>query len=110
MRAAVYDADLSDPAVIPALFDRIEHELGPVDVLVNNAAHAENPDTTLTISAGPIDRTFGVNMRASVLLTAEFTRRFRQRGGRDGRVINLSTDAAQVFAGQITYGASKAAM
>ena len=27
-----------------------------------------------------------------------------------GRVINLSTDAAQVFAGQITYGASKATL
>ena len=27
-----------------------------------------------------------------------------------GRVINLSTDAAQVFAGQIAYGASKATL
>ena len=27
-----------------------------------------------------------------------------------GRIINLSTDAAQVFAGQITYGASKATL
>ena len=27
-----------------------------------------------------------------------------------GRVINLSTDSAQVFAGQITYGASKATL
>ena len=32
-----------------------------------------------------------------------------QRGGY-GRIINLSTDAAQIFAGQITYGASKAAL
>ena len=29
---------------------------------------------------------------------------------RYGRIINLSTDAAQVFAGQITYGASKATL
>ena len=27
-----------------------------------------------------------------------------------GRIINISTDAAQVFAGQITYGASKATL
>ena len=27
-----------------------------------------------------------------------------------GRVINISTDASQIFAGQITYGASKATM
>ena len=28
----------------------------------------------------------------------------------DGRIVNISTDAAQVFAGQITYGASKATL
>ena len=31
------------------------------------------------------------------------------RGGY-GRIINLSTDASQIFAGQITYGASKATL
>jgi 3-oxoacyl-[acyl-carrier protein] reductase len=30
--------------------------------------------------------------------------------GTYGRIINISTDAAQVFAGQITYGASKATL
>ena len=43
-------------------------------------------------------------------MTREFTRRFIQRGGDFGRVVSLSTDAAQVFAGQITYGASKATL
>ena len=32
------------------------------------------------------------------------------RRGDYGRIINLSTDAAQIFAGQITYGASKATL
>ena len=27
-----------------------------------------------------------------------------------GRIINISTDASQIFAGQITYGASKATL
>ena len=40
------------------------------------------------------------------MMTAEFVRRH----GDYGRVINLSTDSAQVFAGQITYGASKATL
>jgi 3-oxoacyl-[acyl-carrier protein] reductase len=30
--------------------------------------------------------------------------------GETGRIINLSTDAAQIFEGQITYGASKATL
>src|SRR2546428_9550778 len=32
-----WEADLSDPASIPALFDEAERALGPVEVLVNNA-------------------------------------------------------------------------
>ncbi len=42
-------------------------------------------------------------------MMAEYVRRYQSRGGKDGRIINLSTDAAQTFAGQISYGASKAA-
>ena len=38
------------------------------------------------------------------------TREFINRRGDWGRVINISTDAAQIFAGQITYGASKATL
>jgi 3-oxoacyl-[acyl-carrier protein] reductase len=79
-------------------------------VLVNNAAHYEEPDTLFTVTAGSLERTFSVNIQASVLLSAEFVRRYQARHGIFGRIINLSTDAAQVFAGQITYGASKAAM
>jgi 3-oxoacyl-[acyl-carrier protein] reductase len=108
-RAMAIAGDLSDPATIPALFDRAEEAYGRVDVLVNNAAHCEDPDTIFTTSAGSIDRTFGVNTRATVLMMAEFVRRYQQRGGEWGRIINLSTDAAQTFAGQIAYGASKAA-
>jgi 3-oxoacyl-[acyl-carrier protein] reductase len=49
-----------------------------------------------------IDRAFAVNVRVALLMTREFVKR------RDdyGRIINLSTDATQVF----TYGASKAAI
>lgn len=107
-RAIFVAGDLSDPLTIPSLFEHVEQAFGGVDVLVNNAAHCEDPDTIYTTSAGSIDRTFAVNVRATVLLIAEFVRRFQQRGGAYGRIINLSTDAAQSFAGQISYGASKA--
>ena len=108
-RAIAVEGDLSDPATIPTLFGSVEEAYGRVDVLVNNAAHCEDPDTIFTTSAGSIDRTFAVNTRATVLMMAEFVRRYQKRGGNWGRVINLSTDAAQTFAGQIAYGASKAA-
>ena len=107
--AIAIDGDLSNAATIPALFDKVEETYGQVDVLVNNAAHCENPDTILTTSAGSVDRTFAVNTRAVVLMIAEFARRYQKRAGTWGRIINLSTDAAQTFAAQVSYGASKAA-
>ncbi len=109
-RAFVIAGDLSLATTPRALLDAVEKELGPVEVLVNNAAHCETPDTALEIKAGTLDRHFAVNTRAAVLLMAEFARRFQRRGGAFGRIVNVSTDAAQTFATQIAYGASKAAL
>jgi 3-oxoacyl-[acyl-carrier protein] reductase len=109
-RVQAHEADLTDPETVPHLFDWVEASFGPVDILVNNAAHYEDPDTIFTVSARSLERTFAVNTHASVLLMAEFVRRQQRRNCHWGRIINLSTDAAQVFAGQISYGASKAAM
>jgi 3-oxoacyl-[acyl-carrier protein] reductase len=108
--AESWEADLSNSLTIPELYDRAEEALGPVAVLVNNAAYCETPpETIFDTSERSIDRHFAVNTRAVVLLVAELVRRHEKRGARWGRVINVSTDAAQSFAGQISYGASKAA-
>ena len=81
---------------------------GRVDILVNNAATDDENgfDTIEKITRKVIDDTFAVNVRGSIMMTREF---IRHRGDY-GRIINISTDAAQVFAGQITYGASKATL
>jgi len=99
-------ADLLDPASAAAVFDGA----GAVDVLVNNAAHCELPDTIVDASAAALDRHFAVNARAAALLMAEFVRRHQARGATYGRIVNVSTDAARAFATQIGYGASKAAL
>lgn len=39
-QAVAVEADLSDPAAPAALFDAAEQQLGPVDILVNNATGA----------------------------------------------------------------------
>jgi 3-oxoacyl-[acyl-carrier protein] reductase len=98
--------NLLDPTLPAALFDSAGH----VDVLVNNAAHCELPDTVAEVQAGSLDRHFAVNAQASALLMAEFVRRYKARAGRTGRIVNVSTDAARAFATQIGYGASKAAL
>lgn len=107
-RAIAVACDLSIPGDLPKLFDQVEAALGPIDVLVNNAAHCEDPDTIFTTSAGSLDRYFAVNTRGTVLLIQEYVRRYQKRNASWGRIINLSTDAAQRFAGQIIYGGTKA--
>jgi len=103
-------ADLSRVESIPAIFNFAEKAFGPVDSLINNAAHAEGNDTLESCEAGMIDRTYAVNIRASVLLIKEFLKRYRISKREKGAVVNISTNAAQYFAGQIHYGASKAAL
>ncbi len=109
-QAQALEIDLTIPDNIPLVFDWAEQVIGPVDILVNNAAHYDARDTIVSTTFETIEQTFAVNVRAAVLLMAEFVKRQQARQARFGRIINLSTDAAQVFAGQIAYGASKAAM
>ena len=104
----VLEKDISNEAQVREIFDAAIERFGRVDILVNNAAvdDENGNDTIETVTREVIDDTFAVNVRGSLLMTGEFVRRRKDFG----RVINLSTDAAQVFAGQITYGASKATL
>jgi len=108
--AEAQEGDLTNPTTIPQLFDCVEELFGPVDILVNVAAHSEHPDTIFETTQEIVDRHFAVNTRATILMMAELVRRFKDRKGKDGRIINISTDSAQCFPTQISYGASKAAI
>ena len=104
----VIESDISDEASVKEIYSKVMKRYGRVDVLVNNAADGdmEGVDTIETITPKVIDDTFDVNVRGSVLMIREFVNHQKEHG----RIINLSTDAAQVFAGQIAYGASKATL
>jgi len=127
-RAAAWECDLSQPDSIATLFHNAEAAFGPVEVLVNNAAYWED-DSFLSPEIKPAnpfveswkvrpraitpethDRHFAVNTRAVALLMAEYFRRHVARNARWGRIINVSTEGAHCFPGEISYGASKAAM
>ena len=102
------ESDISIEENVKGIYDQIFAKYGRVDILVNNAATDDETglDTIEKITPRVIDDTFAVNVRGSLLMTREFIGRRRDYG----RIINISTDAAQVFAGQITYGASKATL
>lgn len=102
--------DVSDPVAIPAIFNAVEAAFGPAEILVNTAARYELSDTLASLSAEAYERVFGVNVRGMLMLSGEFARRLQAAGRRWGRIVNLSTDAAQAFPGQVLYGGSKAAV
>ncbi len=104
----VLESDISNEQAVKDIYEAVIEKYGKVDVLVNNAATDDENgfDTIEKITQSVIDDTFAVNVRGSLMMMREFV----ERRGDYGRIINLSTDAAQVFAGQITYGASKATL
>ena len=104
----VLEKDISDENAVREIYSAVLERFGKVDILVNNAADCDcdGSDTIEKITPQIIDETFAVNVRGTVLMTKGFV----AHRGDYGRIINLSTDAAQIFPSQITYGASKAAI
>ena len=104
----VLESDISNEDAVKEIYSTAISKYGRVDILVNNAATDDENgfDTIEKITQKVIDDTFAVNVRGSLMMTREFI----NHRGDYGRIINISTDAAQVFAGQITYGASKATL
>ncbi len=126
--AFAWEGDLSDASTIPQMFEQTERLVGPVEILVNNAAYWEADtfvppraelsnklvelwtDRPGTITAAAIDRIFAVNTRAVALAMAEFARRHIARGAQWGRIVNVSTAGAERFPSEVSYGASKFAL
>lgn len=102
----ILESDITDENAVKEIYSKVLEKYGRVDVLVNNAADGDMDglDTIEKITQKVIDDTFAVNVRGSLLMTREFV----NHRGNYGRIINISTDSSQIFAGQITYGASKA--
>jgi 3-oxoacyl-[acyl-carrier protein] reductase len=107
-RALVVAADVSDSAAVTDMVDRVGNELGPVDVLVNNAgigpAHGLD-DLTEAV----FDRTIAVNLKSAFLCIQAVLPAMRAR--RFGRIVNISSGAARGAGGiGVHYNASKAGM
>ena len=102
------ESDISNEDAVRKIYSTVMKKYGRIDILVNNAAVDDETgfDTIEKITKNIIDDTFAVNVRGNIFMMREF---IKNRGD-FGRIINISTDAAQIFAGQITYGASKATL
>jgi NAD(P)-dependent dehydrogenase (short-subunit alcohol dehydrogenase family) len=97
--------DVTDNAAFAAFLDGVEHRLGPLDVLFNNAG---------IMSAGPIEaedeamtaRALAINLQAVIHGTREAVRRMKPR--RTGHIVNMSSAVSKVTGtGCATYCATK---
>ncbi len=112
-RAIAVRADLAVPAERAALVERVTARLGPVDVLVNNAAV-----TWFTPVTGFAEKHYALMFEVQVTAPFDLARRvvpgMRERGG--GAILNISSRAAihppptRPGRGGTVYGMCKAAL
>jgi NAD(P)-dependent dehydrogenase (short-subunit alcohol dehydrogenase family) len=100
--------DVTDATSIDAAVERTTRELGPIDVLVNNAGVAESAPFVRT-EPDFWDRHFAINVRGPYLLTRAVLPGMLAR--RWGRVINIASLAGLFGSPYVTaYTASKHAL
>jgi acetoacetyl-CoA reductase/3-oxoacyl-[acyl-carrier protein] reductase len=99
---------LENVSSISETISRVERRLGPIDVLINNAAIAQEKDF-MTLSVEDWDRMLAINLRGPFLFSQQCVRGMIDRGW--GRIINISSIGGQ-WGGinQVHYAASKAAL
>jgi NAD(P)-dependent dehydrogenase (short-subunit alcohol dehydrogenase family) len=107
-RTILVQADISDPDAAVRVVDTVRTKLGPISLLVNNAAYTrrqEPADLTLRTWRA----IFASNIDAAFHLTWLVKDDMRKRGG--GAIVNISSEAGKRPDTQmIAYGASKAAL
>jgi 3-oxoacyl-[acyl-carrier protein] reductase len=106
--AIAVKADVSVRAEVEAMIAGVTAQLGPVDILINNAGIAVRRGID-DLTEADFDRAIAVNLKSAFLCTQAVLPAMRERGW--GRIVNISSGAAR-GGGVIGahYNASKAGM
>ena len=106
-RAIAVPTNLADDDDVTAMVATTVEQLGPVDILVNNAAITFPGDLELPMKR--FDLIFAVDLRAPVIATEAVVPGMIERGV--GAIVNVSSAAAlNAYPGQMAYGMAKAAL
>lgn len=106
-RAIAVPTNLAVDAEVEAMVATTEEQLGPVDLLVNNAAITFPGDIDLPMKR--FDLIFAVDLRAPVIAAQAVVPGMIERGV--GAIVNVSSAAAlNAYPGQMAYGMAKAAL
>ena len=105
-RAIAVQANVSDEAQVASMIDTVERELGPVELLINNAGvfhFVSHEDSDLAVW----NETLAVNLTGTFLVTWAVKQKMIERGF--GRIVNMSSiSALRARPNSIAYAASKA--
>lgn len=111
--AIAFTADVTDRPTMEQVMTEVERQLGPVDILVNNAAVLTPLGHDWEVDADEWWRTLEINVRSPFLCTQLMLPRMMKR--RKGRIVNVSSGAAygsnpNLYPYGSAYCASKAAL
>ncbi|MGH7174712.1 MAG: 3-oxoacyl-ACP reductase FabG [Gemmataceae bacterium] len=107
-KALALQTDVADADAVQACVQRVEQELGPVSILVNNAGVIAD-DLFVRMKAEAWNKVIGTNLGGVFHFCHAVAFGMMQR--RAGRIINVSSVAADhVNMGQTNYSASKGAI
>ncbi len=105
---ATFAADLRNVEALPELVEQVEATLGPIAVLVNNAADFF-PTPLLETSEADWDHLFSLNLKAPFFLTQAVAARMLPR--QEGKILNILDVAAErPWPGFLPYSATKAGL
>jgi 3-oxoacyl-[acyl-carrier protein] reductase len=107
-RAVPIAADVADSAAVITMVSHVTAELGPIDLLVNNAGIGP-PHNLEDLTEAAFDRTIAVNLKSAFLCIQAVLPSMRAR--HFGRIVNISSGAARGAGGiGVHYNASKAGL
>lgn len=92
-RVLAVEADVSHSAAVKKMISRVEGEIGAVSILVNNAGIAR-PQKIEEMTEADWDELLDINLKSVFLVTQEILP--RMRSAHWGRIINISSVAAQI--------------
>ena len=102
--------DLGNPRDVTEMGNKINYEMGGIDILVNCAGIISYKAGIGSVPVDEWDRVLDVNLRGTYLVCQVFMEGMKARGG--GKIVNFSSLAARVGGIEvgIHYAASKAAL
>jgi 3-oxoacyl-[acyl-carrier protein] reductase len=106
-RALAVGVDVADSAKVSAAVERIAGELGPPQVLVNNAGIIRD-NLLFKMTDEDWDSVLAVHLRGAFLMSRAAQAHMTKAGW--GRIVNLSSTSALGNRGQANYSAAKAGM